>query len=240
MRRCFTKTALAKVTEPRKTILLLLLLVLATGCATLPEYARPRAAPLDNTRGQLSEGFTYRPLTIADFKAKALPRDLGTHQAHINAHSCIQIRPTRDTRFQIVPRFMAGTVQYFGSIEHIGFEVVLIPECSWWNPRMPRRLQAYVLQHEQIHFAISELAARRLTAEARQMARSYLAIGATRQEVLDELHAKVRSLLEAALQASLKEHTAFDEDASMSPNPRLQNWWYDDVTDRLKKNEPAE
>ncbi len=210
------------------------LLVLAAGCATLPEYARPRTSPLQSTQ-QLSAGFTYRPLTIADFKAAALPADLGTHQAHINAHSCIQIRPTPDTRFKIVARRLSGIVQYFGSIAHIGFEAVLIPECSWWNPRMPAKMRAYVLQHEQIHFAISELAARRLTAQARRQARTYLAIGNTRQEVLAELQDRVQSLLNAAIQASLKEHTNFDEDTSMSPNPRLQRWWYDDVTARLKK-----
>ena len=237
MRRHFGKASLAKATELWKTIPLLLL-VLATGCATLPQYARPRTASLDSTCQQLSGGFAYRPLTIADFKAKALPRDLGIHQAHINAHSCIQIRPTRDTRFQIVARRLAGAVQYFGSITRIGFEAVLIPECSWWNPRMPKRLHAYVLQHEQIHFAISELAARRLTAAARRMARDYLSIGNTRQEVLDELQTKVQSLLDEAVQASLKEHTAFDEDASMSPNPRLQNWWYEDVTARLNQGRP--
>jgi hypothetical protein len=225
---------LFKVIELLKDVPLLLL-VLAAGCTTLPEYARPKMVPADTLRNLSSTGFTYRPLTIADFKATDLSRAMGTHQGHVNAHSCIQIRPTADTRFSIVPQHFYGTVQYFGSIAHIGFEALLIPECSWWNPRMPKNMHAYVLQHEQIHFAISELAARRLTAKARRLASTYLVIGATRQEELSELQARVKSLLKEALSESLKEHTAFDEDASMSPNPRQQNWWYREVTARLKR-----
>ena len=227
---------LFKVIELLKDVPLLLLLV--AGCTTLPEYARPRMVPADTVQKLSSPGITYRPLTIADFQATSLSRTMGTHEGHVNAHSCIRIRPTADTRFSIVPQRFAGTVQYFGSIEHIGFEAVLIPECSWWNPRMPANMHAYVLQHEQIHFAISELAARRATRKARSLARTYLAIGATRQEVLSELQAEVKSLLKEAIRESLKEHTAFDEDASMSPNPRLQRWWYDDVTARLKGGRP--
>ena len=52
--------------------------------------------------------------------------------------------------------------------------------------------------------------------------------------MLSELRAEVTALFKEAMAESLKEHTAFDEDTSMSPNPRQQRWWMDDITARLK------
>jgi len=231
---------LRKVTQILKDVpTILLVLVLAVGCTTLPEYARPRMVPVGTARDSAARGFVYRQLTVADFKATSLPKAMSAHEARINAHSCIQIRPVTDTSFSVAVRRFSQTTQYFGSIERVGFEAVLIPECSWWNPRMPKKMRSYVLQHEQIHFAISELAARKLTRKAQKTAQSYLAIGPTQQEVMSDLRAKVKALLKEATTESLKEHTAFDEDTSMSPNPRQQRWWHDDVTARLKKTEVA-
>ncbi len=44
----------------------------------------------------------------------------------------------------------------------------MLPERSWWNPGIPAGLRTYVLRHEQINFALTEIAARRLTQESRE------------------------------------------------------------------------
>lgn len=100
-------------------------------CSTLPEYARPRMLPADKETASPSEGFTYRQLEMTDFRALSLPEDLGDHEKHIQAHSCIQIRPTNDTKFKIVPNNYHGKTFYYASIQHIVFESFMIPSCSW-------------------------------------------------------------------------------------------------------------
>jgi hypothetical protein len=42
-------------------------------------------------------------------------------------------------------------------------------DCSWWNEKATMDA-AYVLEHEQIHFALTELGARSLSANAAQIA----------------------------------------------------------------------
>lgn len=218
-------------------ICLLALLVLVAGCSTLPEFARPKMAPAGKTWDPHAPALTYRRLAVTDFQADAAPKIIAAHEARINAHSCIRIRPTAATRFKVTAQRVSGKAQYFGSVEHIGFEAVLIPQCSWWNPHMPQSMRAYVLQHEQIHFAISELAARRLTRLARKFFQSYLAIRPTRKEALADLRAQIKRLMQKAVAESIKEHTAFDEDTSMSPSPRWQSWWLEKVTRRLAETE---
>lgn len=205
--------------------LCLLLLFLAIGCATLPEYARPRRAPVNRETVDSSEGFAYRQLKRTDFRALSLPQELSGHEKQIQAHSCIQIRPTKDTKYNVVSNDYRGKTFYFGSIQYIAFEAFMLPSCSWWNPQMAQKRAGYVLEHEQIHFAITELATRRLTRQAQEAINTFLVIQPTRKQAADELTTLIKSLIKTATDESLKEHTAFDEDTSMTFNPKQQRWW---------------
>jgi hypothetical protein len=55
------------------------------------------------------------------------------------------------------------------------FRAIMLPEQSWWNEELDSSLTAYVLAHEQVHFAIFELEARSMNAR------------------IDEIEAQVRS-----------------------------------------------
>ena len=128
-----------------------------------------------------------------------------------------------------------GKVFYFASIQDIAFEAVVIPSCSWWNPRIPKKKKAYTLKHEQIHFALTEIAARRLTQKAREVADVLLVIQPTRQGAQDELRSKIRAMVQTAMDKNLEEHTAFDEDTSLSYDPKKQRWWLKKVQEQLRK-----
>ncbi len=219
-------------------VLTVMLLVVVIGCAQLPEYARPRFHMPENPAAASREGFTYRPLTVKDFKAPSLPSYFEQFNHHINAHSCISIRPSRESKARITPALYANRPFYVGSIPEIRFEAIFAPSCSWWNPDSPRKIRAYILEHEQIHFALAEIAARQLTIEAREEMKDFIVINATRQEVKDELSQKIKDLARDAMQASFEEHTAFDEDTSGYYNPRAQRWWLEDVKERLAATQP--
>jgi len=216
----------------------LLLAGLIAGCARLPEYARPQFHQPEGGSLSDGEGFGYRALTVEDFQAGALPPQYNQYNHHINAHSCISIRTSENSRVRITQGVYGGETFFVGSFPEVGFEAVFVPACSWWNPEVPPARRAYVLQHEQIHFALAELAARRLTREAREELKTYLAVNATYKAVQDELRAKLETLTRDAMQASFEEHTDFDEDTSLYFDPRAQRWWREEVEGRLAEEPP--
>jgi len=208
-------------------------------CAQLPEYARPQFHVPENGAAVSREGFSYRSLTIEDFQAVSLPPEYSEHNHHINAHSCISIRPARDSKARITQGVYGQKSFYVGSIPQIRFEAIFVPGCSWWNPEVPEGRKAYVLQHEQIHFALAELAARQLTREAREEMKDYLAINNSYREVQEELKTKLKEMAHAAMASSFEEHTDFDEDTSLYHDPRAQRWWLEEVEARLaEEREP--
>ena len=218
-----------------KSILLMEFFLLLSGCAQLPEYARPHTMEIDNKQEGLKNVITYRQLTIDDFQALELPANIEPHAESIGAHTCCRIRVAKDSKFMITRRYLNQQIHYFGSIKYIAFEAVMDPECSWLNPKVSGKKLEYVLEHEQIHFALMEIAARKLTQEARKEAKKFIAIQLSYGDTREEVSAKIRDMLRTSNQAVLKEHTSFDEDTSLYFDPKGQRWWLDWVEDQLFK-----
>ena len=216
-----------------------LALALIPACARLPEYARPRMVPAEDLQQARAAGFPYRPLTPEDFRAASLSEHMAEHAERINAHAATQIRLTADSGFRITSGDLYGQSYFFGRIERIGFEAVMLPDRSWWNPKMPANMRGYVLQHEQIHFALTELAARQLTGDSQKWAADVLVIQPTPQEVRAELARQIKDRINAAMEANLKRQAEFDNDTSLFFNPRRQQWWSWTVEDELKQTGPA-
>lgn len=175
---------------------------------------------------------------MEDFHADSLMEPMVEHAGKINAHAAIQIRATADSSISMTQSLLYGQAYFFGSIGRIGFEAVMLPERSWWNPDIPPGLRTYVLQHEQIHFALTEIAARRLTEESQEWAPKVLAVKPTPQEVRAELARQIQDKINAAMAESLKRQSEFDEDTSLFYNPRRQQWWYWTVDNELKRSGP--
>jgi hypothetical protein len=218
---------------------LLLSLFLITACAQLPEYAKPRRIPIDEMRKGTGAGFTYRQLRLEDFRATSLPEKVSTHEKNINAQAATAIRITADSKFTITRCPVLDQVNYCGRINHLSFEAIMIPESSWWNPKMQGGMTSYVLQHEQIHFAITELAARKLTGDARRWASNVTVVKQTPQEVYAEIARQVKAMIDSAMKASQKRHLKFDEDTSLFYSPSWQAWWLETVEKELKQTEPG-
>jgi hypothetical protein len=219
----------------RKSILLMQFLILLSGCAQLPEYARPRLTEIDNQQEVLRNGITYRLLTVDDFQASELPTKIEPHAENIAAHACCRIRVAKDARFTITRGYLYQQIHYFGTIKYIAFEAVMIPECSWLNPHVSKEKLDYVIEHEQIHFALMEIAARKLTRRARKETKNFIAIQSTYENTKEEISVKIRDMIRAANQAVLIEHTAFDEDTSLYFDPESQRRWLDRVEEQLFK-----
>jgi hypothetical protein len=214
------------------------LFLLLSGCAQLPEYARPHITEIDSKQKGLKEGIIYRQLTVDDFQALELPTNIEPHAKNIGAHTCSRIRVANESKFTITRGYLNQQIHYFGSIKYIAFEAVMDPECSWLNPNLSREKLEYVLEHEQIHFALMEIAARKLTQKARIEAKNFIAIQSTYEDTRKEISAKIRDMVQIANQAVLKEHTSFDEDTSLYFDPESQRRWLDWVEEQLFKTTP--
>ena len=221
-----------------KSLLLMQVFLLWSGCATLPEYARPHLREIDHKQEVLNKGFTYRRLTVADFQASDLPSNIEPHANNIAAHACCRIRAAKDSKFKIARGYLNQQIYYFGTIKYIVFEAVMIPQCSWLNPRVSDEKLEYVIEHEQIHFALMEIAARNLTREVRKETENFIAIQSTYKDTQEEISAKIQEMVRTANQALLKEHTSFDEETSLYFDPEGQRRWLDRVEDQLLKTAP--
>jgi hypothetical protein len=208
-----------------------------TACAQLPDYARPHTIQREEISTVSPTGFTYRPLKREDFRATSLPANLSAHGENINARSTILIRITADSSFSITPWPLWGQVNYLGRINHLAFEAVMIPDNSWWNPKIKEAKAAYVLQHEQIHFMLTELAARKLTRDAQKWASNLLVVELTPQQVNSEIFRQIKEMINSAMETIQKRHLEFDNDTSLFYAPSWQAWWLETVEKELKQTE---
>ena len=216
-------------------VVLSLSLALVPTCARLPEYARPRMVQADEQQKTPPTGFAYRPLTPDDFRAASISDQPAEHAERMNAHTVTLIRLTADSSFTITSGVLYGQRYFFGRIKHLAFEAVMLPDRSWWNPKIPASMRGYVLQHEQIHFALTELAARQLTIDTQKWASEVLVMEPTPQEVRIELSRQIKDRIDAAMEANLKRQAEFDEDTSLFFNPKWQQWWSRTVEEELKQ-----
>jgi hypothetical protein len=216
-----------------RNLLLLLLLGLLASCAQLPEHAQPRFHAPQGDNLASGKGFSYRQLLAEDFQAASLPPEYRQYDHTIGAHSCISIRPSRDLKIHIVHANYQDMLFYSGTILNLKFEAIFVPECSWWNPALDRRKKEYVLEHEQIHFALAELVARKLTSTAAYELQSYIAFGVSYTEVQQELIEKLKNMGQETMESSLQEHTDFDEDTSLFHDPQTQRKWLESIKTRL-------
>ncbi len=115
----------------------------------------------------------------------------------------------------------------------------MIPDNSWWNPKIKPAITGYVLQHEQIHFALTELAARKLTSDARKWASDLLVMKETPQRVYAEILQQIKAMINSGTEANRKRHLKFDEDTSLFYSPSWQAWWLEMVEEELKRTESS-
>lgn len=209
----------------------------AFACASrIPSYGRPQGGLADPSTLDSSDVIRYRTLTREDFHATEPPPKLGSYAQRIGARTCAQILAAPDAKlwWQEI-RHEGGASTFRGSIRNLGFLARMDRRCSWWNANAAGLPEAYVLQHEQIHFAIVELEARRLNREAPDIMADVQVEGDSREEVQAKLQKELESILSDALERMNARDLDFDEDTSGTYAPKVQKEWFEKVTEELKE-----
>jgi len=218
---------------PGAGFLLLLLLVFALpGCSPLPHYALPQTRKSD--KRVTGEVINYRRLTIDDFQSYLPPEHIEAHYHKINAHTAVilQLREGAKIVIERLPATSLGlNYRVYGT--DLAFDAVMVPERSWWNPDVPKKLTGYVLQHEQIHFALMEITARQLNRKLAREREAFDILTNNTGEAKQQIAGRIDRMLAQANEQTLRDHTAFDEDTSGIIDRKAQNRWYAKVTDQL-------
>ncbi len=210
----------------------------AAGSGALPEFAAPQGRVLPMNASLEGDLIAYRPLTRADFRGGAPPPHLAPHREKLGAATCAYVVASPETRIRVDPVVGEdGAVRFHAAPQRLGFRALMDRDCSWWNTRQKLLPEDYVLEHEQIHFALFELAARRLDAESAAIAGSAVATRASPQEAVLEVQEALQSELSAALETALERNRRFDEDTSMGFQPARQEEWLRQIRRELERTE---
>ena len=97
----------------------------------------------------------------------------------------------------------------------------------------------YILEHEQIHFALFELEARRLNAEVDRLNGLLKTTDSTLQGARQGVQSRLEDVLGESLRGVLARSRAFDEATSMGYRPEQQKVWLRRVESELSKPQLA-
>lgn len=209
--------------------------LLLLGCSTLPEYAAPKGGVVDAGQLDSSDVIGYRQLTRADFRGTQAPPEFAPVAARVGAATCGQVRTTADTAFSINWRqdTPSSAKRHWVEVKKLAFMALMDRRCSWWNEKAASRAPGYVLQHEQIHFALYELGARKLNALVGDISREMKVEGSSEQEVRASAQKALNVALQKATDELLERNRDFDQDTSLGYRPDRQRAWLKKVTEEL-------
>jgi hypothetical protein len=221
----------------RRLFAVVLLAVL--GCSTLPEYAAPKGGVVDAGQLDSSDVISYRQLTRADFRGTQAPTEFAAVADRVGAATCGQVRTTADTVFLLNWRqpSPSSQKQHWVEVKKLGFMALMDRRCSWWNEKLAARAPGYVLQHEQIHFALYELGARKLNASVEAIKREMTSQGTSGEEVQARAQQALNDALTRATEELLERNRDFDEDTSLGYRPDRQRAWLQRVTAELAETQ---
>lgn len=205
------------------------LLLVASACGRLPDYALPKAQIVDAAQLAHGDGVPYRKLTRADFRATAPPIENARRAARMSAFTCANVVPNGELQMEV--RHAHPGDEFVARPKRVAFIAKLDRNCSWWNPKQDGEPPDYVLQHEQIHFAIAEAAARELTGRVRSLS----ATGDSAEQAGTALQRAIDGAFRDAVEAMTVRNTDFDRDTSGRHEPVLQQRWYDRLSAELKR-----
>lgn len=206
------------------------LLLALSGCSTLPDYAAPTISILKDETLDVSDVIPYRALTRDDFMGTEPPAHFDERMAAV---TCVYTQPIVDREgIDIQPAIAAdGSEAYDIIYNNLKYQALMNRNCSWWNTATRGMEEDYVLEHEQIHFALFEIAARKWS----EGPPVRIQIRADSREVmLENLQARFEQLLQERLQVLLQQNRRFDEETSVGHNPEKQKLWLELVEKQLE------
>jgi hypothetical protein len=225
-RACFERGGYVGGVTRARLAFLAFLFGAAVACSKLPDYAAPQASMSQRSEIDLSDVIGYRPLTRDDFKGPKAPLASAEDSKKLGAQLLANILPPAE--MEILVRWTErekGDATYEARLKQAPrYTAVMNRKYSWWNPRSTNP-EDYQLQHEQIHFALAEISARRLNAAGPELLQKIQATGSSAEAVQEDVKQQVNQVLRDETARLTERNHAFDLDTSVAMNPKKQAEW---------------
>ncbi len=175
----------------------------------------------------MSDVIAYRTLTRADFLAAQPPEHLAPYVDRAGAATCCQrvTEPGVQRAIQEI-RSDDGTAHYEANIVDLRLRAQMDRKCSWWNPKDLGLPQDYILEHEQIHFALCELEARNMNASIEEIRAELRSTADTSEAAQSLVRQAYEQELRRRMDSPMSRNRDFDEDTSMGHEPEAQKKWW--------------
>ena len=212
-------------------------LIANAGCSSLPEFAAPTRSAVDSSNAKEPEdAIRYRKLTRADFKSANPPGPIRHGKYELGAQTCGVLLNSPDNRSVLTKTTEPnGKVRCVGRFKLLRFRALMDRSCSWWNPN--NREPEYTLEHEQIHFALHEIAARRLNLRAAEIVKKTEIESDDCGEVAEKLTAITSELLDEVADDTHQRNQEFDSETSLGHDAKRQAEWWKTVQRELAELE---
>ncbi len=176
----------------------------------------------------------YQTLRRGDFKATTPPNaGIGKPEA-ASAALVAAVNVAPESEFAIVPlKSASDSTRFEATVHKLRFHAIMDRNKSWWRSEIDSKSTAEVLEHEQIHFAIYEVAARDLNARLPEIAARIRSTGQTADEARSAAKARLESELHAARQRTAQRQSEFDKDTSNGMDRKRQKEWWDRIQAEL-------
>lgn len=211
----------------------------APGFDPLPDEARGSTWQLDPSQKGQTDLIGYRALGRKDFRAKQPPPQARASADRLGAATCSYLVPDRESlRIRATPRKRKdGSWEYVARPDRLHFRGGMDRRCSWWNDRQKQLAPDYVLAHEQIHFALTEIHARRLNERADELVGRMTAVDRDADRAIEAAQSRLQGLLEDEARALLARNDRFDSETSLGYRPEAQASWRERVEKELRETE---
>ncbi len=111
-------------------------------------------------------------------------------------------------------------------LDGLRYVALLDREKSWWNEEGEHVSEEWTLRHEQVHFDLAEVEARRLTREADTVVKQLVGRADTPEEAVAELQQLWAEHFEQVRQAFLEMEARYDAETRHGRNPSEQTEWF--------------
>ncbi len=188
--------------------------------------------PLVESRARIP----YKALTRDDFRAAKRPDGVADMHGRLGALTCVDLTTHPDLFIRATSEgndAQPGRVQ--ARVHNLTFMASMDRDCSWWNPQHVGLPHEYILEHEQIHFALFEIAARRLNQQAAGIQERVEAVARTQDEAIDEVQRRLDAELRAAFEQVKLRSDDLDRQTSFAYRRARQRWWYRQVDEELSR-----
>lgn len=198
------------------------------GCAGLPEYAKPKKQA--DGEFSMADAITYRRLARTDFKAEHPPGGFDERMGAVTCAAVMWQIDQQSVQYRYAKSEDGGWVVTVKAKNPV-FRAYMDRNCSWWNPKSTGPGQFYLLEHEQIHFALYEIAARRWNKEIHTI--EFQIKESDQQTMSQDIISGINRFLEPRYAALDKRNLEFDRDTSMAYRPKKHNQWLHTVRQEL-------